>query len=291
MDLSLDSIIAFVLPWKFSPTVAIVSAAAILVYVRGLALQWRAGERTGALRITAYFGGVLSFYALMQTRLDYWALHMFWMHRTQHAVLHHSAPFLIALSAPGDVLVRGTPEALRRRIFAPVWNTAAVRQTYNFIQTPVVATILFIGIMGFWLLPENHFTAMLSDEAYHAMNWSLVLNGLLFWWAMLVPSPNARTGWNGYGCCILLQWVVIMAMIAMGFIIMYSEDIIYAVYAICGRLWSLSPMGDQALGGMITWMPTTIVSVLAALVLLSRWMRESGTNRATDPGPGIFAKP
>jgi cytochrome c oxidase assembly factor CtaG len=49
-------------------------------------------------------------------------------------------------------------------------------------------------------------------------------------------------------------------------------------------------MGDQALGGMITWMPTTVVSVLAALVLLSRWIRESGNDRATDPVPAISAK-
>jgi putative membrane protein len=275
MDLSLDSIIAFVLPWKFSPTVTLVCGLAIVVYVRGVYLLSRAGEHTGVLRMGAYLGGVVSIYALMQTRLDYWSLHAFFMHRTQHDVLHHAGPFLVALAAPAPALARGTPEPLRRRLFVPLWNLTALRKAYGFIQQPVIATALFLGLMGYWLMPNHHFNAMLSDTHYHAMNWTLLVEGLLFWWMMLEPSHRGLSGAPGFGMRILLQWVVIMVLIAMGFTIVYSDHTLYPVYSICGRLWPLSPMRDQAIGGMLTWMPTSIISALAGVILLSRWMRQN----------------
>ena len=53
--------------------------------------------------------GVVSIYAVLQTRIDYFALHMFFVHRAQHFVLHHLGAFLIALGASGPVLWAGMP--------------------------------------------------------------------------------------------------------------------------------------------------------------------------------------
>jgi putative membrane protein len=275
MNLTFTSVLSFIAPWKFSPAVVLMCGGALLVYIRGLLVQADSHESPGILRNTTFFTGVISIYFLMQSRLDYWSLHSFWMHRAQHAVLHHAGPFLIALSAPAATLVRGTPEILRKKIFVPLWKVAAVQKTYVFIQQPVVATALFIGLMGYWLMPSHQFEAMLSDVNYGLMNWSVLVEGLLFWWMMLEPSHNQLVGNAEFGKRILLQWIVIMALIGMGFTIVYSESTLYPVYAICGRLWPISPMTDQEYGGMITWMPTSIISILAGIILLSRWMRDS----------------
>jgi len=281
MNLTFDSVLSFVLPWKFSPAVAIVCGGALFIYMRGLLVQSGPGENPGILRNTAFLAGVVSIYFLMQSRLDYWSLHSFWMHRAQHAVLHHAAPFLIALSAPATTLVRGTPDRLRQKIFIPLWNITAVRKTYTFIQQPIVATALFIGLMGYWLMPSHQFEAMLSDANYSLMNWGVLVEGLLFWWMMLEPSHRKVMGNPRFGLRILLQWIVIMALIAMGFTIVYSDSTLYPVYAICGRLWPISPLTDQEYGGMITWMPTSLISILAGVILLSRWMRESEQREST----------
>ena len=275
MNLTLASVLSFLTPWKFSPAVAIVCGGALIIYTRGVLDRYQSGERPGLLGITTFVAGVMSIYVVMQTRLDYWSLHSFWMHRVQHGVLHHAGPFLVALSAPAATLIRGTPQVLRRKIFVPLWNAPGVQNIYFFIQRPVIATIIFIGLMGYWLMPSHQFQAMLSDAHYHAMNWGILAEGLLFWWMMLEPSHKGANGTPGYGLCILLQWVVIMALIAMGFYIVYSETTLYPVYAICGQLWPISPMTDQEWGGMITWMPTSVISILAAVILISRWMRES----------------
>ncbi|MGW8248872.1 MAG: cytochrome c oxidase assembly protein [Acidiferrobacterales bacterium] len=282
MNLTFASVLSFIAPWKFSPAVVLMCGGALFFYIRGLLVRSVARESPGILRNTAFFTGVVSIYFLMQSRLDYWSLHSFWMHRAQHAVLHHAAPFLIALSAPAATLVRGTPENLRQKVFVPLWKVAAVRKIYAFVQQPVIATALFIGLMGYWLMPSHQFEAMLSDVNYGLMNWSVLIEGLLFWWMMLEPSHAEMAGNPGFGKRILLQWIVIMALIGMGFTIVYSESTLYPVYAICGRLWPISPMTDQEYGGMITWMPTSIISILAGVILLSRWMRDSEKRENPD---------
>jgi len=275
MNLTLASVLSFLTPWKFSPVVAVACGGALIIYVRGIIEQQQSGESPGLINVSAFVAGVMSIYIVMQTRLDYWSLHSFWMHRAQHGVLHHAGPFLVALSAPAATLVRGTPQLMRQKLFVPMWNAPGIQKIYFFIQRPVIATMIFIGLMGYWLMPSHQFQAMLSDAHYHAMNWGILAEGLLFWWMMLEPSHSGASGMPGFGLRILLQWVVIMSLIAMGFYIVYSETTLYPVYAICGQLWPISPMTDQEYGGMITWMPTSIISILAAVILISRWMQES----------------
>ena len=91
-------------PWEFSPTTFAATALALTVYLRGWS---RLGARKGVLRPIAFVCGVLLPYAFIDTRLEYYALHLFWLQRIEHLVLHHLAPFLIALSAPGAALEQG----------------------------------------------------------------------------------------------------------------------------------------------------------------------------------------
>ena len=287
MNLTLASVLSFLSPWKFSPAVAVVCGGALVIYIRGILDQHHAGEKPDLLGITTFITGVMSIYVVMQTRLDYWSLHSFWMHRAQNGVLHHAGPFLVALSAPAAILVRGTPQLLRQKLFIPLWNAPGVKIIYYFVQRPVIATAIFIGLTGYWLMPSHQFQAMLSDAHYHAMNWGVLVEGLLFWWMMLEPSHKGTSGTPGFGLRILLQWVVIVSLIAMGFYIVYSEAKLYPVYAICGRLWPISPMTDQEYGGMITWMPTSIISILAAVILISRWMRESEQRESASLKTGV----
>ena len=57
--------------------------------------------------------GVLSIYIVLQTRIDYYAQHMFFVHRWAHFVLHHAGAFLIALGMGGPVLYAGMPDFLK----------------------------------------------------------------------------------------------------------------------------------------------------------------------------------
>jgi putative membrane protein len=263
-------------PWEFSPTVAALCVLALVFYVRGLVRSRRAGMATGVGRPLAFVVGLVLIYAVLQTYFDYLAQHMFWVHRLQHLVLHHVGPFLIALAAPQAVLSRGVPHRLLAGVLTPLWRNPLVRGVYRVVQHPLVAPTLFVGLIYFWLLPSVHFDAMLSLPRYNAMNWGMAIDGLLFWWLMLGPAPERTTGPAlGYGARILVLALVMFPQIALGAYITFAHGVLYDVYAVCGRAWNMGALFDQQIGGLITWIPSSMMSVVAALVLLRRWMMQT----------------
>lgn len=271
---SLESIVTFLTPWDISPTVMVVCAASVVFYIRGLG-RLHQGDPAGAWRATAFLISVIAIYLFMQTRLDYWSQHMFWVHRLQHLVLHHAAPFLIALSAPMVVLKRGTPVWLQERVLSPIWHFPAVRVLYRILQNPVVASILFVGLIAFWLTPSIHFKAMLSVERYKVMNWSMLLDGLLFWWLIVGPPKQSSLKPLHYGVRIVILFLIILPQIIIGAWIALAPKILFDVYNVCGRAWPIAPMTDQEIGGLITWIPSSMMSVIALLVVIYRWMRHT----------------
>ncbi|WP_227519755.1 cytochrome c oxidase assembly protein [Mangrovitalea sediminis] len=293
MDL-LRQTLSFLLPYEFSPTVLLLCGSAVLIYVRGICAERRAGRPSGFWRPLAFLGGVVLIYGVLQTRYDYLSQHMFFIHRIQHLVLHHIGPFLIALSAPQALLRAGLPTPLYRRLLAPCWHHPLVRGFYRTVQQPVIAGILFVGLIYLWLTPSLHFYAMLNVPLYNLMNWSMAVDGLLFWWLILNPSPrrDRRSAVIGYGGRIVLLFTTMVPQIAIGAYIALSRHDLYNVYAICGRLWPISARLDQQIGGLMTWIPPAMMSVLGILMVIRLWRRQENLNLLHREGlPAIEPRP
>jgi len=283
------------LPYEFYWEVVAFCAGAAGLYGRGLWRRRRAGQgggpSVGIGAPLAFFAGVVLTYAVMHTGLDYLAQYMFWVHRGQHLVLHHLAPFLIVLGAPQRVLPYAFAPAGRARL-ARVLRHPALRWPYRFVQHPAIAPVLFVGIIVLWLIPAIHFDAMLDTRLYRLMNASMLIDGLLFWW-LIVDPRGARDGGLGFGVRVLLLWAVMIPQIAIGAYIGLATGVLYDVYAVCGRAWPLSPLTDQQIGGLITWIPGAMMSVIGALVVLRLWLRESAASNppATSTPAGTAASP
>ncbi|ELY20529.1 cytochrome c oxidase assembly protein [Vreelandella titanicae] len=128
----IDVALSYLKPWEFSLTWATACVLAIVLYFRGLRQRQQLGESTSIARILAYLLGVAAIYGVTLTHYDYLAQYMFFAHRAQHLVLHHAAPFLIALAAPLPVLIEGLP--MRRSVLrlssiknSLAWMTERVR--------------------------------------------------------------------------------------------------------------------------------------------------------------------
>jgi putative membrane protein len=278
----MHAILLYLLPWQFSPTVFLVCLAAGVAYTRGLRSMKARGEPQGFWQPLAFFLGLALDYGVLQTYYDYLAQHMFWLHRLQHLVLHHVAPVLLVLSAPGPVMAAGVPaawreragELLRRQPFA--WFVRAAHLLFRAVQNPVVAPLLFVGIIFFWLTPSVHFGAMLDIHRYLTMNWGMGIDGLLFWWLMLAPRRAQGDAAVGYPTRILIVCLIALPQILLGAYIALHSTVLFDVYGVCGRAWSISPLTDQELGGLLTWIPAAMMSGVAMLVILRRLLVEEG---------------
>ena len=258
----------YLLPWDFSPTVVGTVLVLAVLFVRGAARVQAPLHQT--LR---FFLGLLLLYAALQTRWDYYAGHMFFVHRLQHLVLHDVGPFLLAWSAPSAVLMQGLPAGLRAWL-QRMFESPAVRRVRHFIFDPWTATALFVVSLCVWVWPPVHFYAMLSNWLYTLMNWSVVLIDLPFWWIVLDPRPYPQARLS-HGRRILLLVLVMLPMILVGAIIGLSRHDLYPVYALCGRFLPLSPITDQQIGGMIIWVPGSLLAACTALIALARVLEQS----------------
>jgi putative membrane protein len=63
--------------------------------------------------------------------------------------------------------------------------------------------------------------------------------------------------------------------IIIGAYIGLSKHVLYDVYAVCGRAWPISPLTDQTIGGLTTWIPAAMMSVIAIILVIRMWMRQS----------------
>jgi putative membrane protein len=282
---AIASFASYLAPWDFSPTVVLVCAGTCVLYIRGLAAVRQRGVRPGFWRPFSFLLGVVMIYLALQTYFDYLSQHMFWVHRLQHLVLHHLAPFLMIVAAPGPVLRQGLPPAWRGAERS-LWRRSGVRHVLKVLQNPWVAGFLFVGVIFFWLTPSIHFTAMLDVDRYRLMNWGMAVDGVFFWWLMLTPRGAQGSAAVSYGPRITVLVVTGFLQLFLGFYIVVHPTVLFTVYGVCGRAWAISPLVDQQVGGCITWIPTAMMSLIGVLVVIHHALHDSEPSRAlADPAP------
>lgn len=264
------------IPWEPSATVVVVFALAVWLYGRGAR---RSPVTAPWHRQLLFWIGLLVVYTGLHTRLDYYAEHEFFIHRLQHMGLHHLGPFLIALAYPGITMRRGLPARWRKRWLRPALAWPPVRVLLNVLLNPFVAAFFFVGLIYFWLWPSVHFDAMLDWRLYRVMNFSMAADGMLFWWLILDhrPRPPARLA---PGIRVFVALAVILPQILIGSYISFTKTDLYPIYSLCGRAIADMPaLVDQHLGGLILWIPSSMMSVLAALVAFTYWIRLDSRGR------------
>lgn len=270
-------------PWDFSWVEFLAVVLGLLWFFRGVA-RAPLETRPPVWRRVSFTLGVGSIYVVLQTRVDYFALHMFFLNRIQHLVMHHLGPFLIALGCGGTTVKAGMPAPLAR-LLGGRW----LRRCLAVLQHPVVAAVLFVGLIYLWLIPVVHFRAMIDPRLYKLMNWSMVGDGLLFWSLVLDPRPRPPARLS-FPVRAALGLLVMFPQIALGALLSFSNEDIYPYYAFCGRLFpSIDAVTDQQIGGIVIWLPASMMSVIALLLVIN-FMRLEEDRREQTPDEEAMAE-
>lgn len=266
------------LPFDFSWFAWLGTWLPVWWYFRGVRLMLPDGRPVTARQVF-FVLGMIVIYGVLQTRYLYLAEHEFFLNRIQHVAMHHLGPFLVALGLAGGPIRRGMPKAI-----LGVVDSRLVRLALAPVQQPFVASFLFVGLVGLWLIPEVHFKAMIDDRLFWIMNWSMVLDGLLFWCLVLDPNP-APPARARFGVRIAMAWGVMFPQILFGALIVFARHDIYPYYAYCGRFFpSIGPLYDQLVGGMIVWIPPCMMSAIAGILVINNLRLQE------DRSPGAIAQ-
>jgi putative membrane protein len=251
----------FWMPWEFSWPEYLACILTLAWFFRGLRRLPRA-RHPALWRQVLFVLGVASFWIVLQTRIDYYAQHMFFVHRWAHFVLHHAGAFAIAMGMSGPVLFAGMPDFLK-----PLVTARPLQATLSVLQHPAVAPVLFVGLLYFWLIPSIHTVVMLNRSLYDVMNWSMALNGIMFW-ALILDARARPPARLSHLMRALLIIVIELPQMVLGAVLSLTSHDLYPVYDICGRVLDMTALNDVHYGGLIIWLPGTLTSFAAMIVVL-----------------------
>ena len=267
-------------PWWM----ALLTLAMLLWYRRGVGrLAFHIHPVPRARQALTYAGILIGFLAVVPP-IDTLADTLFVDHMFQHFLLEMIVPFCLALGAPLAPLMAGMPESIRHRMFVPVARNRGVQRSYRFLIHPVVAALLFASVCGFWLLPHPFDATVRSGAIDDLCHFTLLTAGLFFWWMVLDPRNRSPRAY-------LLHFLILMILmnffiVVAAYLTMTSRDL-YPVYNLTSPDWGLAETVDQQLGGLLLWIPGSLVHVGGALIIFRRWLRDDEKRRARSPGPVI----
>jgi len=274
---TLETIIDWATPWEPSPTL-------VTLFIIGVGLFWRGSRvhHVGAQRQWLFYLGVVMLYLCLHTRVDYYAERMFFIHRIQHLFLHHLAPFLVMLAYPGQVMRAGLPLSWRHRL--RIFNQTAVgRWLIHWCTHPILIPFLFIFFVLIWLLPTPQFYSMIDWRLYRFMNWSVVISGFLYWNLILDRRPHPPAAMSPWGR-VISPVITMTPQIAAGAYIAFTTQDLYPIFDLCGRaIPSISAIQDQAMGGLIMWVPAGLVETMGIVFALRTVLRLAAKDKIDPP--------
>jgi cytochrome c oxidase assembly factor CtaG len=264
--------------WTIEPAVALPVIAGAALYLRGWrTLSRRMPERFDVPRLAAFVVGLAAIVLALCSPLDALAHHRLQAHMVQHLLLMLVAPPLLWLGAPVAPLLLGLPRGWRRAV-ARGLAARPVRRITSVLTEPRVAWLAFAAALWIWHVPALYELALRSDGWHHVEHACFFLAALAFWWPVLLPWPARARGprWAMIAYLLLAE----AQNMALSAILTFSDRVIYPSYQVfvSGRL---SPIEDQALAGVIMWVPGSAAFTLALLWLVFQALAgESGASRA-----------
>jgi putative membrane protein len=228
-------------------------------------------------RLWSWLGGLGAIILALSSPIEFYDTTLFSVHMVQHLTLSFVAAPLLVLAAPITLLLRWASPEARGRWILPVLNSRIV----NVISRPLVAWVLFAGVMWF-----SHFSplfdAALDDFGLHRLEHVLFLGtALLFWWPVVGadPSPHRMT----YPGRILFLALGMPLSSLLGLVIFSARQPLYPHYQQLVRDWGPSVMDDQALAGGLMWAGGDAAFVLAIVLTVAAWLRhEERENKRED---------
>jgi cytochrome c oxidase assembly factor CtaG len=212
-------------------------------------------------RAISFAAGLALVVAALVSPVDRLAEQLFVAHMLQHILLLDAAAILLALGLT-KVLLRPATRRLQR-----------LERTAGPLAHPLFALALYTGGMILWHLPAVY-DAALQDPILHGLeHLTFAAGGALYWWHLLSPI-RSRHRLGGLGPVAYMATTK-LAVGLLGIVLTFSPEVLYGFYADQPRVWGLSALTDQSIGGALMALEQSLVMGTALVVLFIRALGES----------------
>lgn len=248
------------------------------IYARGFRrLHFQMPGRFPTWRLTAFIGGIATLFVAVASPLEELDDRLLQVHMTQHLLLMLVAPTLLLAGAPAIVFVRATPPRLAKLVLGPAMRSSVVRRLFAWLTEPLVCWLAFAVAFWAWHLPAVFQLALRSERWHVVEHGCFFITALMYWYPVIQPWPSVArwSRWSMIPYLLLTdgQNTVLAALF------MFSDRLIYPVYATMPRVGSFTPLGDQIVAGAIMWVPGSLFYLVPGALIMFRMLAPSGLAR------------
>jgi putative membrane protein len=228
--------------------------------VPALALGYLLAARrfpAGRRRIACFTAGLLLILAAFVTPLHMLSMHyLLSAHLLQNVVLAEWAPALCVLG------------------LSPALAAAAGKaRTFRLLTHPYVALPLWVGTYFAWHVPAAYDAALRHPSSLiHVEHACYFVTGFLFWWPALQNEPHRLTG----GARAIYLFAAFVVASPLGLLLALIPRAVYHFYIHAPRLWGLSPLADQQIGGAAMALEQATVLFVASAYFFLRFLGGEG---------------
>lgn len=239
-------------PYAWSWSVEALAVVALLGI--GYAATY-AAHRPSRRRVACFGLGLVLLLAVQITPLDTLALHsLLSVHLLQNVVLAEWAPGLVVLGL--------APSLAGRLARLPLART---------LTRPAVALPIWLCTYFLWHAPPLYDAALRHPGSLlHVEHASYFATGVLFWWSVIHDRPHDPPAISR---ALYLGLAFVLAS-PLGLLLALLPEPVYAFYADAPRLWGLTRIEDQQLGGIAMATEQALVLFVAGAWFFARFLRE-----------------
>lgn len=250
--------------WSLDPIALIGIPLAAFLYYRGLQSLGERRRFHGTWRPSSFYAGLFALAVALLSPLDHLSDELFMAHMTQHMLLMMVGVPLVLLGAPIIPVLRGIPRPIRRRIVIPTFQSLPVRFVLRTLSRPLVAWPAFVFSMFAWHLPSLYEAALANEGLHLAEHAVFAIGAYLFWWNVIDPHPLRPN--LSYLVRIPYIFITVVPAFVLGAFLTFAGEPWYETYIVSAPLYGFSGIEDQQLGGVIMWIPGSLI-IGTALIL------------------------
>jgi len=219
--------------------------------------------KPGRLQVPSFLAGILTMlFALAGPVHELAENYLFSAHMVQHLLLTLVVPPLLLLGTPGWLL-------------RPLVGFGVVLKIWRFLTIPLVAFVLFNGVFSLWHFPM-FYEGALRGPAFHILEHLVFMTAaVIVWWPILSPLPELPR--IPYPAQMLYLIILSISQTPLFAVITFSNDVIYSFYDAAPRVWNISPLADQQIGGIIMKVAWLVIFLPAICIVFLRWFYREET--------------
>ncbi len=239
-----------------------------LLGVGPLREKYRLAEEVRPRQVATFTAGVVViFFALTSPIHVLGENYLFSMHMLQHVLLTLVAP---------PLLILGTPDWLIRPLLRPNWAF----RTARYLTHPIVAFGAFSIIFSLWHIPALY-NSSLTNEAVHASEHIIMITtAIMMWWPLTSNLPELpRLSYPfqlGYLFLLSVAQIIVFATLT------FAPEPLYDFYVNAPRIWNLSPLVDQQIGGIIMKIGGGALFLGIFITIFFKWFNQEEAHRKAD---------